>query len=88
MPSVDNEDVVPDIADAMAELDSVRTASESSRASLAPEGKSLLKKVSKKSGGQASRLLHNQNIFFLRKRPGLIRYFGRQVGRSVVVCMK
>ena len=55
MPSVDSvndEDIVPDLADAMAELDAVRKTSDVGPVSLAPEGKSVLKKVSKKSGGQ------------------------------------
>jgi len=57
MPSVDSvndDDIVPDLADAMAELDAVRKASDVGPVPLAPEGKSLLKKVSKKSGGQVS----------------------------------
>ena len=55
MPSVDSvndDDIVPDLADAMAELDAGRKTSDPGQVKLTPEGKSLLKKVSKKSGGQ------------------------------------
>ena len=59
--SVDNEDIVPDLADAMAELDNARKSIESAVAPT-PDGKSRLQKGSKKRGGGQVFFFPDENL--------------------------
>ena len=59
--SVDNDDIVPDLADAMAELDNARKSSENA-VTPAPDGKSRLQKGSKKRGGGQVFFFPDENL--------------------------
>jgi hypothetical protein len=59
--SIDNEDIVPDLAEAMAELDNARRSSENG-VTPAPDGKSRLQKGSRKRGGGQVFFFPDENL--------------------------